>query len=514
MAMRLAPPYILVKEGKMWIYGGANRIAICLLLDNGNMTNVNWPSAAPTQIRAQSVSSRAGSTIVAVTQGDKDLATFTIPTALRESQNLLNALEDEYVNVQLHTGSAGQPTDYSGANFGLGWVLCLRQPGTTAEVGRADNAGEGIQVPIEFPFAAVLGPIPIDWSARLERNTLITETETMTDVFTLPTLKDQDHGARVLPGQVGMLVADSAVGPALAGIYYFSDGLRTAPTACAADPFGAGVGCESVVGFGDKRNHRYIVAAELQAGVAPAGSYTDDDGTTWNAFNFGAVVGDTCTRLWIVHAGRIYGCGGQAGSSKLWYSTDQGASWTEVDPGLAQPLNDIQVMVDGIGYAVGDANVICKITNWDQVSTLTGPAGGAGDANLAVAIKVTTGELYVGNDAGELYHSDDEGATWNTVTANIQGITATQVDHIEFDMTGEYGFMVCTTAADVVTLRTTDRGASWREYDLGDGSSVANIAKHGLHVYGPNDCFVVGAASGGTAVVDEVTTDFDGKRQV
>jgi len=509
MTLQTQPIPVYQKSGRVWLQRTEG--TPYYLFSNAGMTNITWPAAAPTQIRAQSTSQRQGSDTIDVTLGDKDLASFSIPTRLAATLNHLMALEGEQINVQLLTGPTGDPTTYGATQLGLGWVLAMRGAGTSDGGAIVDNAGEGVPVAFESPFSAVMGPIPIDWGVALSRISTA-ETEAMQDIFTLPVLKDFAPARKVVRGQVGMIVSDSAVGPATAGIYYFDDGMRASPTAVAGDPFAAGVGCKSVVGYGDKLESRFIVSAETQAGAAPQIAYTDDKGATWTAVNAGAVNADEASKLWLVSASYIVAVGGQAGSSKIWISKNGAASWTEYDPGLSQPLNDVKVMGNGYGMAVGDSNTVAVAENFDNFASVTGPAGGAGDAILAVGIKPSTGTTYIGNDAGELYMTQDHGATWTDVSTSIEGVTATSINHIEFDTTGEYGFMEVSTAASRVMLRTTDGGNSWKQYQLGN-AGMANIAKNGLHVAGPNHVMAVGAASGGTASIVLGETNFDGNRE-
>lgn len=515
MSLQRAVIPLKTKQGR--VYAQRRESNPYFPLENHGLTNIVWPAASLTAIRAQSTLQRTGSWMIDLVEGDTEMPTFSLPTYVQEVRNFLMSIAGEKVNIQLITGTSGAPTQYSG-DYGLGWFFARRGAATTAVGAIADNAGEGGPLTFETPFTAIMGPIPIDWTMALALKTSnAAQISAGWGVYCLPPLVDETEAKAVLPGEVGMIVGDSAVGPALAELVYFTDGLVSTPTACAADPFAAGRGARSVVGYGDKLNPRFIVSSETLAGTDPGISYTDDYGATWVAGTVtgGATNVDEMTKLWIIHAGRIYACGGQAGSSKVWMSIDGGATWAETDLGLAQPMNDIQVAGNGIGYAVGAANVIARVDDFDSWSTLTGPAAGAGDDLLAVAIKISTGTLFIGNDAGELYVSNDKGVTWTTETSRIQGVTATSINHIEFDpMTGEFGYMEITTATPArVKLRSTNGGVTWLPYSLGAPAGV-NIATNGMHVVGPNHVLYTGALVAAVASIVLGQSQYDGSRML
>lgn len=509
MSQQLAPIPLYQKEGRVWMQRTEGNVYFPL--SQHGISSIVWPAAAPSAIRAQSNRVRAGNIVIDITLGDTELPTFSIPTRLFQTRNyLVGIASGEFVNVQVHTGPGGSPTQYSGSKYGIGWVLCMRGTGNSDVGAVQDNAGEGVPVSYETPFTAVIGPIPIDWTMALA---LKTETSiyAANGIFALPSLPAEEPSRRILEGEVFFYVTDGAVA-ASGEVYYTKDGRITPMVQTAADPFGVNIHLKSVVAYGDKLSPRVIVAADTQAAAPSQIAYSDDYGATWNIVSMGAVNADQANRLWIVDASNIYGAGGQAASSKIWRSTTGGATWTEIDPALSQPLRDICVMGNGFGIAAGDANVVTVCTDFDDFSTVTGPAAGAGDTNLAVAIKNSTGTIYMGNDAGELYKSDDRGASWTTVTTAIQGFTATAINRIKFDPSGEFGYMEITTAADRRILRTTDGGTTWTDYSLTMGG-LSNIAQNDLHVIGPNHIISCGALNAAVPSLLVGQSNFDGMRQ-
>ncbi len=503
--LQVAAPALVQKAGRVWLQ--RTELQPFFPLTTAGLSAANFPEAAQTAIRGQSSNTRTGSDVVDVTDGDTELSTFSIPTRLFEVKNYLLGISKEFVNVQLHTGPTGNPTQYDGTKFGFAWLLAKRGTATADILAILDNAGEGLPVSVEFPFTPTIGPAVIDWTVALSRRTTV-EAEEAFGIFTLPENKDGSPSRKVLSGEVGMIV-HAAGAAAAANVYFFKDGLKTAPTVTGTDPLGVNIDLKAVTGFGDKLAPRFIIAADTQAGVAAQVVYTEDYGTTWTIVTVNATVADQINAFSILNASRIYGAGGQAASSKVWMSKDGGATWDETDIGLAQPINAISVMPNGIGFAGGPANTIARVNNFETWTAKTGPTDGAGDAILAVAVKKSTGTVFIGNDAGELYASDDDGATWTTQTATIQGVTATSINHIEFDpITGEFGYMEVSTASDRIILRTTDGGASWRRYSLGSGG-LSNIAQNSLHVPGPNQVLSCGAVST-TATILQGQTEFDG----
>ncbi len=498
------------KQGRVWLQ--RTELEPFFPLSDAGLSGSNFPEAAQTVIRGQATNTRTGSETIDVTDGDTELSTFTIPTRVLGIRNYLIGIAKEKVNVQLHTGPAGNPTQYDGADTGFAWILSRRGTGTADIMAIADNAGEGLPIGAEFPFTATLGPVVIDWTVALGRKTTV-ETVAAEGIFTLPEIKTDAPSRKALSGEVGMMVHVADTGVA-ANVYFFKNGLKTAPTVCPALPFGINIDLKAVVGYGDKLAPRFLVAADTQAALPAQIAYTDDYGTSWTSpISVGAVNADQINQFSLVNPSRIYGAGGQAASSKVWNSADGGATWTEVDLGLAQPINSIVVMPNGKGWVGGDSNVVAQVNNFDNWTTKTGPSDGAGDAILAVAIKKSTGTVFIGNDAGELYSSDDDGTSWVTQTATIQGVVATSINHIEFDpWTGEFGFMEVTIASDRVVLRTTNGGATWLRYSLGTGG-LSNIAQNDIHVAGPNHVFTCGAASGGTATILLAQSVFDGGLQ-
>ena len=499
---------IYQKQGRVWLQ--RTELNPYILLENHGLTGINWPAAAPTAIRAQSQMTRMGSRVIDVTQGDTDLPAFTIPTSVRRISNYLMSLEGERVGVQVLTGPDGDPTQYGSTKYGFGWVKAMRGSASTDALSNPTNAGDGVPATFETPFAAVMGPIPIDWSADLAKKSF-PDTQSARDVFTLPVQKVEDVSRRVLAGQVGMIVCDGTSTTA-ANTYYFEDFLDTAPTSSTAVPVAAGttgygVSLTGVIGYGDKRTNRFFVCAD-HCTLGARGAYTDTQGSAWISSPLNTTSGDGARAAWIVNAGHAYACGGQSGADRVWHSVDGMATWDEYDPGENNELYDIQVMGNGVGYTVGAGNTIVKIDDWTSFTALTGPSAMNAVVAQAVGIKASTGTFFVGYADGCLYSSDDEGASWTDKSSTIQGITQTAITKIQFDETGEYGFMLLTNASGAIRLRTTDGGASWKAYSL--GNSVSTAANYGMHTIATNDALFVGAIDSTYSCVLLVNSDFAG----
>ena len=518
MALQMAPIPLYVKQGRVWLQ--RTEMAEFHLLENHGISNIIWPVPAPTAIRAQSKWFRTGVWMIDVTQGDIEMPTFTIPTMLFGVRNYLMSLGLEKINVQVLTGPDGNPTQYGAANYGIGWVLATRGQGNVAAGAIFNNAGEGAPVTFETPFAAVVGPIPIDWTTDLAVKTACsTQTSAAKGVFCIQELKGESPMRRVLPGEVGMIVASSSQ------MVYFTDGLKSTPTwinpSSVPTVFTGDATINTVIGYGDKFEPRFIMGGGPSVSASdPIIMYTADYGTTFTLSNTTAsgshASGDTVNRLWFVDASKIYAVGGKAGSGVVWISRDGGATFVGYSLGTSQPARDICVCGNGIGYAVGDSNTIAKCSDFDNFSAITGPAGLAGKNITTVAVKNSTGTVLIGSSDGNVYYSQDGGVNWHDCTSSIQGYTPTAIRLIRFDQaTGEYGYMIIGTASGDIAVRTTNGGQTWENYNLGDPASGALM--YDMQVIAPNHMIACGATSSVAANLATILlaqSNFDGGRLV
>jgi hypothetical protein len=139
-------------------------------------------------------------------------------------------------------------------------------------------------------------------------------------------------------------------------------------------------------------------------------------------------------------------------------------------------------------------------STWTVVS---GAAGGAGDNNLSVLV-TPDGTVFIGNDAGELYGSYDNGDEWHTLS--VQGIAVTAIDRIV--SWGDFIiWVIATTASGSRAFRSVDGGASFRLWTL---NMPTNSGLNALAVVDPNIVFVGGEPQGGSAFISKTVSNFVG----
>jgi len=103
---------------------------------------------------------------------------------------------------------------------------------------------------------------------------------------------------------------------------------------------------------------------------------------------------------------------------------DYGNSWHKFDPqGMTgtPTLNDIDLLADSLGWAVGENGTIVKINPEWQVSVQTPPAEAVGKTLYAVDALGTTTAFAVG-EGGLVIKTTNGGTTWVTVSANVAGL--------------------------------------------------------------------------------------------
>lgn len=261
----------------------------------------------------------------------------------------------------------------------------------------------------------------------------------------------------------------------------------------AADPFGANLAIVGAAIIGG----RFIVIADSNT---PTLAYSDDGGATWTTVTYaGGAVGDF-NDIDIVGFNAIYFVGD---GGFIYLSTDGGASFTAISDGdvTSENLNAIEVLASGTGFAVGDNDTILKTVDGESFAAAAAVTG-TGDDLISLWV-IDDNRAWVGTSGGELFFTNDGGATWNARAFPGSGSGA--VRGIEF-INEEFGFMVHDTAGGVGSLfRTVDGGKTFdKSLVVGNGSIGAtptNTGLNGVAVCSVNGAFAVGGASGGSAVL-------------
>lgn len=159
----------------------------------------------------------------------------------------------------------------------------------------------------------------------------------------------------------------------------------------------------------------------LVNGEASSYAYSNDGSTFTEVLTPTQIISDVAvvgsTRIWM-----------SAAAGFIYYSENQGQSVSTQTAGdiTAQNLNAISMASGLLGYAVGNANAFLRTTNGSDWEAVTGPSVGV---NLtAVAAIADTEIVLVGDASGNIFRSDDKGATWTTsftaATATAGGIVS------------------------------------------------------------------------------------------
>ena len=285
-------------------------------------------------------------------------------------------------------------------------------------------------------------------------------------------------GDELDPGERGMIVGDSAVGPAVAqAAQTLDDGDTWTQVVCAA-PLTAGEHAKAVVRFPYGRSGaRYIIGGNTAAGPQGIVSYTDDNGGTCSAMvnvggaatgsgpGFGAAMFALDERhIWIV---------GSTGGD-IHFSADSGETWTEQEGGT---------IIGGVGYCIhfdstgkygmacGAADTIAVTADGgDSWTAATAVTGGGGDI-LCVQV-LDSDRAWVGTDDGTLWYTRDWGVSWTQRTGwpgsgvgDVRGL-AFYGDHV--------GFMAYDTVVPVGHINYTfDGGYTWER--------LAAVTNNGLN---------------------------------
>ena len=484
-------------DGRVW-YQRKKFETFDLLLPYG-MTNVTDPVGALAAVREPSATSRRKSVIADILRGEPGLPEFTVETRLRKTLNYMFGMADCAVNFQCHMGACDRPDNYYSSEIALHWERSYR--GDMAIDRMAKIEGDDAPVAVSVPWSAEIGPIVVDFMTEFLSARTIAETEAILDMAFLGSECFEDCQAQEDAGENGYAVTEVLSGSPvnIANVWYTEDKGETWAEV-SSRPFVAAEDISSVVVSGTKNNHRIIVAR----GTTDAGNYAEIAyadvtvmGTvTWVTVDVGTVLGQYINELFWLDWMHVYAT---TDDGYVYRSADGGVTWTAVLSTAVNSLND----GGGIGYGenagvlwvAGDTNTIYYSEDYgDSWSAVTGPTDGAGD-NINTIVLTPDGTVILGNDAGEVYGTYDNGTSWSTLPA--QGVTATSIDSIR--AWGDFIiWMIVTTADGGRALRSVDGGASFRLWNL---NIPDNDGLNALEVVDPNVVFVGGEPYGDIAFI-------------
>jgi photosystem II stability/assembly factor-like uncharacterized protein len=281
-------------------------------------------------------------------------------------------------------------------------------------------------------------------------------------------------------------------------------------------PFAGAEGISSVVIKGTTLNHRVAVSRGTADAGSPAEVAVADCSvvgeTDWTVYNVGAINGQYITYMaWptmtcllaVTNDGYIY------------KSDDGGLTWTiEYQNALGLMLNDISMLKSGIGWAVGNSDLLLQTEDFgDSWSVAVGPNDGL--LNLTTCHVFPDRKLIVGDNAGVMYATLDEvaqgAASWYTKA--VGSVTATNIRRVRgFDTHFAWAIVdvapvpPCTGNSRIV--RSTDGGASFRIWSLAQ-NITPNNGLYALAMIDQNRVMTGGAPYAGTAFLTRTNTNID-----
>ena len=284
-----------------------------------------------------------------------------------------------------------------------------------------------------------------------------------------------DSGDTLLPGDVGIIVGNSAVAPAFADIEFTADAFN-AFAATAADPFAAGEDAAAAVNFYIDRNvRRYLVAMTAPGAAQGMVAYSDDLGVTWVVVNIGgAAAGDGAVYGEGLFALDMYHIWLAGANGYIYFSEDGGETWAEQEAGViaATDYSSIHFASPSYGIVGGPADVIALSDDGGVTWAAAAATGSGGD--ILTAVRLDKNRLWVGTDDGELWYSRDAGATW-TQRTGWQGSGVGEVRSLSF-----YGDHVAYMASDTAAplgsvLFTFNGGFTWEVLDTPPNSGLNHV---------------------------------------
>lgn len=378
-------------------------------------------------------------------------------------------------------------------NYERGFAIMNATPITRTYAGLAARAEEA-ESTVALEINGDIPLIHID-AITIDRLTMA-ETQNLFGVWT----NDNDDcygdcGPITENGELVYAAADSAAGPATANVPYSDDFGGTFQNT-AADPFGAGVGVGALISFWLTPTTRRILAVNETLGAVQGNTaYSDDNGATWTtvplggaAAGHGAAKGSALffldsTHIWLgTNGGYIY------------KSTDGGETWTAEEQG-AIAVTTYQAIhfsdeYNGIAVTAGDVIVVSS----DGGLTWTAAAATGGGNGLLSCFRKNTNHAWVGDDGGQLWYTEDNGATWTERTGS--GLNAGDINDIVFanDLTG---YLISDTAGPVGDVfRTIDGGQNWVKQ-----TTPTNTGLNDIFLASESLGYVAGNVEGGTAVM-------------
>lgn len=279
-----------------------------------------------------------------------------------------------------------------------------------------------------------------------------------------------------------------------ANVYITQDGGVTW-TAAATDPFVGSEDISAVVCFRISRTATRIIVARgtTDAGNPGEIAYSDDLGATWHLVEYGTVNAQFVPDADALFALDPWHIWLTTNDGYIYFSGDGGLTWTAQEEGViaATAWNAIRFVDPSTGYVAGAANEAAKTEDGgDSWTAVVLPA-----AKAAVAVEaleaVTAQRVFVGYGDGDLFYTEDGGATWAERTIVV--VTPTVINSLHF-VSDLVGFLVGDkTGPAGILLRTIDGGYTWEDVTLSTNAGLQSV-----FACDENLAFAVGEVQGAT----------------
>lgn len=324
------------------------------------------------------------------------------------------------------------------------------------------------------------------------------------DVIANPEQRCQgDCGDTLTVGQDVYTVTDGA-GAAKPEVY-LSTNEGVTFTAGATDPYAVADNVMAITRFiVGKSTVRLVIGLDAPAGAQGSINYSDDGfATAATTVNIGgAAAGHGVTyggglfaldqfHIWLASA-----------AGYIYKSIDGAVTWTAVESAGVTAGDYTQVhfcnTVDGV--AVAAAGIVATShdggDSWQAATVI-----GAGAAGNLTCQRFDQNRILVGDDAGKLWYSDDDGVTWTQIT-NFVGSGAGDVRDLHI-VNDHVIWMITDSAAPVGTVHhTINGGYNWTAVD-----TPTNVGLNAIWAANEHLAYVVGNDNAGVSVTIKVHRD-------
>lgn len=467
------------------------------------LTNWSRDFGEPTYVKCKSVDEYGKKTIKESIPGDPDEPTFTVEAYTTQDADFLLGIECE-MDWQEFYGACSSPSDVAGYTKIRHFYRASKTSESESNIDfLGDEEYEGIVISVEFSCEDVVEVLKVTVTRQ---NNGVTDIQGFNDIAMLAEARcEGDCGAEIRACYWGVAVANASYGIDHASVWKTSDGGASWDIA-AVDPFTENTANISscVILAGETAPRIIVFRGNASPTYAARASITDDWGESWDEVDMGGN-GSYINSAFKYSAGLIW-CVGNIGY--LWYSEDQGASWTivtNVVSGTTVELWDID-SPDGVNfYAVGDDDTVIKSTDGGLSWSASAATPAAGTEDLLTVQALTKYRVFIGGniDANDnvLWLSTDGGASWSDIdftgsttalgqVRRLRAAKKARLQHLVLihgannGAAGRYG-----PGTDFRFYRTLNGGGSWERLTL-----VANNGLNGLSVCSINLAWAAGEA--------------------